>query len=122
MVSRLQQWILVLTSLATACSGERVATGIYNVSSNCRGATQSGTLDLRQSTTYSTSSYDYDVPGSAEFGFPNDKWTRDASLLNSTGSDRSCVAVVAGEKVAKAAFICRETSTDEAICSIVVRK
>lgn len=121
MGSKICQWTLALSTLATACSSERVATGSYDVSSNCPGATQSGTLDLKQSTTYATSSYDYEVTGSTSFGFPNDKWTRDGTSLTSAGTDRDCAAVVAGEKVSQAAFICRTTATQEAICSIVVK-
>lgn len=121
MESKIFQWMLALSTLVTACSGERVATGSYDVSSNCPGATQNGTLDLKQSTTFSTSSYDYDATGSSAFGFPNDKWNRDGTSLTSTGTERNCTALVVGEKVSQAAFICRTTATNDAVCSIVVK-
>jgi hypothetical protein len=113
--------LIASTVLFASCSADEMSTGNYNVSSNCPGAATNGQLDIKKSTNYSTSSYDYDVKGATTFGFPSDKWTRKSHVLTSSSSERSCNAVVSGTKASEAAFKCGPVSSDQSDCLIVVK-
>lgn len=114
-------FVLTLLSLLCRCSGERVATGSYDVSSNCPGFQSSGSIEIKQKTFYSTAAYDYEAAGALSFGFPSETLRRDGNDLSSRSESSVCAATVAGEKLKEAAFICRNAVSQQATCAIVIR-
>jgi hypothetical protein len=97
-----------------------VAEGSYSIQSNCPSAKTSGSINVKEKTFYSTTTYNYDASGSTDFGLPNDTWSRTGQNLSSVGSSRTCSAIVLGEKIHDAAFMCRNLKTNEGECTVVV--